>query len=66
MRVAAEELGDGIGDLAGAQHADLDGVDPDIGHQRQQLLVTKLAGISWMPVTPVVFCAVSAVITEVP
>ena len=28
--------------------------------------VTNSAGTSWMPVTPCVFCAVSAVMTEAP
>src|SRR5262249_6322661 len=53
-------------DGALGHHPDLDRADIEIGKTASICVATKSAGTSWIAVTPLVFCAVSAVMTEAP
>jgi len=46
--------------------SDLDRADIEIVKNRVHCAATNCAGTSWIAVTPLVFCAVSAVTTEAP
>ena len=61
-RMLAHGAGDGPDDLRGNQHAGLGRIHADIRNHGIDLLPARTrAGTAWMPVTPHVFCAVSAV-----
>ena len=61
-----QPVGDRRRDLGGRDHADLHRVDADVVEDRVDLRGDEAGSITWTARTPWVFCAVSAVITDMP